>query len=127
MHLEAYAFVQGMAHERPRGPVLEIGGRNINGTVRGLFVGDPYCAIDLTPGPGVDVVADGASFAPLAAPACIVCCEVLEHTGAAAAIVRNAHRILRPGGILLLTAAGPGREPHSAIDGGDLRPGEYYQ
>jgi hypothetical protein len=27
---------------------------------------------------------------------------------------------------LILTCAGPGRPPHSGVDGGPLRPGEHY-
>ena len=31
-----------------------------------------------------------------------------------------------PGGVFIMTAAGEGRLPHSAIDGGPLRQGEFY-
>jgi hypothetical protein len=33
----------------------------------------------------------------------------------------------RPGGLLIITAAGPGRAEHSGADGGPLRPGEHYR
>jgi len=127
MHLAAFQFVERMARRRPSGLVLEIGGRDINGSVRPLFDDDPYIAIDLVPGPGVDVVADGTTFEPSIRPACVVCCEVLEHTPEASEIVRHAFHILRPGGVLILTMAGPGRAAHSAVDGGPLQPGEYYR
>ena len=57
----------------------------------------------------------------------MLCCEVLEHTRAASAIVRNAHALLAPGGHFVVTAASAGRPPHSALDGGPLRAGEYYR
>ena len=127
MHAAAYAFVQSVAGRRPPGLVLDIGGRSVNGSVRGLFEGDPYLVIDPIAGPDVDVVADGATFTPDIAPSCVVCCEVFEHTPDAAAICAHAFDILEPGGVLIVTAAGPGRAPHSAIDGGPLRPGEWYR
>jgi hypothetical protein len=33
---------------------------------------------------------------------------------------------LLPKGRIIITCAGPGRDPHSAIDGGELRPDEHY-
>jgi hypothetical protein len=130
MHVEAWQFVawsvawlerQGRAPQR----VLEIGSRNINGSVRALFR-CPYVGIDVEPGPLVDVVADGASYQPELPVDTVVCCEVLEHAPAAAAIVGHALELLPPGGILIVTCAAPERASHSGIDGGLLRAGEYY-
>lgn len=120
MHPAAYEWVA--RHARP-GRTLDIGGRDINGTVRALF-GDDYTALDLVDGPGVDVVADVCSYQAKKFDV-IVCCEVLEHTDAD--ILGAAYRLLRKGGLLIVTAAGPGRQPHSAVDGGPLREGEYYR
>lgn len=120
MHSAAREWVA--AHALP-GDVLEIGSRNINGTVRDLFPGD-YTGLDISEGPGVDVVADVTEWTTRKRFDVVVCCEVLEHTDAP--IIDAAHRLLRKGGTLILTAAGPGREPHSAVDGGPLRPGEWY-
>lgn len=115
MHAAAFAFIQSVAHERPPGLVVELGGFNINGSIRALFT-EPYLSTDVRPGQGVDVVADGATYVPPVPAACVVCCEVLEHTAAAEAICRNAYRMLQPGGVFFVTAAGVGRAPHSAID-----------
>lgn len=57
----------------------------------------------------------------------VVCCEVLEHSPRADQIVRNAIRMLAPGGVLLVTCATDPRAPHSAVDGNALRAGEWYQ
>lgn len=128
MHSAAYQYVQDAIANLPRPPerVVEIGARDINGSVRPLFGDADYIAIDIADGPGVDVVADGATYTPDTPPDCVVCCETLEHCEHWRAIVANARRILAPGGALILTAAGEGRAPHSAIDGAGLRPGEYY-
>lgn len=128
MHEAASAFVRQAVqhHGRPDGLVVEIGGKNINGTIRSLF-GEPYVSVDIRPGPGVDVVADGATYRPPQTAGAVVCCEVFEHTDAAEAICRNAAAMLRPGGLFIVTAAGEGRAPHSAVDGGLLPAGEFYR
>jgi hypothetical protein len=92
-----------------------------------VFPPDGYLGIDLQDGPGVDVVADAATFRPDRRFATAVCCEVLEHTPEAEAIIAGAAAALAVGGLLIVTCAGEGRLPHSAVDGGPLRPGEYYQ
>lgn len=133
MHAEAYAYVQRQLAAHPvhaDAMVVEIGGRNVNGTIRDLFGPVRYLATDIAPGPGVDLVADGATLVVTEPADIVVCCEVLEHAANAAAIVANMARIAGPGGRLLITAAGAqggwARAPHSAIDGGGLRPFEYY-
>ena len=136
MHPAAFAFVaQTVARYpvRPGARVLEIGARDINGSIRAVFacIGVRYVGTDIAPGPGVDVVADGATFRlPDALADVVVCCEVLEHAPTAAEIVANTARLLCPGGRVILTAAGCGegwdRTPHSAIDGGAVREGEHY-
>jgi hypothetical protein len=128
MHAEAYRFVQlALGSLTPRRSVLEIGSRHINGTVRGLFNGADYLGIDVVPGHCVDRVADGATFTPERPIDTVVCCEVLEHTDAAEAIVGHGLNLLQPDGILLVTCAAPDRAPHSAVDGNALRPGEFYR
>jgi len=127
MHPAAFSFVASVARRRPPGLVVDIGSRNINGSVRPLFDGSPYLGIDLVAGDGVDIVADGATWQPPTAAACVVCCEVLEHTPNADAICRHAFDILTPDGCFIVTAASRGRQPHSGRDGGALADGEYYR
>lgn len=129
MHDAAFRYVARVVADLPRPQrVVEIGSRNVNGTPRSLFAGvESYTGIDVRPGDGVDVVADGATWQPDEPVDLVVCMEVLEHAPEAGEIVANACRMLRPGGTLILTAAGEGRAPHSASDGGPLQAGEFYR
>lgn len=110
--------------------VLELGSRNINGSVRSLFVDAvDYVGVDPVPGRDVDIVGDGATvFVPRSFDMA-VCTEVLEHVDdiIAAGIIANAFRHLVPGGRFVMTCAGPGRAPHSAIDELPIRPWEFYR
>lgn len=126
MHDNARKFVASIASRLPAMTVAEIGSRNVNGSVRYLFDGF-YVGVDLVSGPGVDIVADGATWdGDGRTYDCIVCCEVLEHAANAGEICRNIGRLLNNGGMAIITVAGPNRKPHSAVDGGPLREGEYY-
>lgn len=131
MHEEAMAWVtrelRAFAHPAMR--VLEFGSRDVNGSARRAFPGVSWHGIDREPGPGVDEVADAAGYdvPPGGYFDAVVCTEVLEHASNPTAIIEAAQRCLRPGGVLLVTAACDPRAPHSAIDGGPLRLGEHYR
>lgn len=127
MHPQAYAAVQRL---RPPSVthVYEVGSLNINGTVRPVFPDAVwYHGIDVVPGPGVDAVADAETYIPPLVPDCIVCCEVLEHAPRAEALLRRLGALVAHGGQVIVTCAGPDRRPHSGVDGGDLRDGEFYR
>lgn len=125
MHPEARAFAEAHASDEPVA-VLEIGGRQINGMVRDLFPNaDPYVSLDIADGPGVDIVADAATWVPDRLYDVVVCTEVFEHTADWPAIVSTMAAACAPGGRLVLTMAGPGRAPHGA-SGGPWQPQEHY-
>jgi hypothetical protein len=108
--------------------VVEVGSRNINGTVRTLHPKADWWGIDVMDGTDVDEVADGATWQPPEPVDLAICCEVFEHTSEWREIVANMVSWLRPGGTILITCAGPGRPEHSAITGGlGLQPGEWYE
>lgn len=128
MHIEAASFVALTAHRLgPFESVLELGGRDVNGSVRPYFPGAKYVSVDITPGPGVDVVADATTYRGAERYDAVVCCETLEHAEDADGFVATAWGSLRPGGLFILTAACPPRAAHSAVDGGPLRVGEFYR
>lgn len=127
MHVAAYEYVSKAAAEHgPFGRVVELGSCDMNGSVRPLFAGADYIGVDIQAGPGVDVVDDG-TWVPAGPADCVVVAEVFEHTPDWPQILRRARGWLRPGGLLIVTCAGPGRRPHSGIDGRRrLHPGEHY-
>lgn len=108
--------------------VLDLGGRDINGSAKALFPNaDPYIVVDIQDGPGVDIVADASTWEPPELHDVVVCAETFEHTASWPGICRTAYKALKPGGMFIVTTAGPGRPPHSAIDGlFRLLPGEHY-
>lgn len=140
MHAEAREFVARAIEGKAFPSVVEVGSRYINGGVRDLFgapgKADPdrrghgrgveYLGVDVVDGPGVDLVADAAVLRVPRKAHAVVCCEVLEHTPDAQAIVENMLAMVRKGGLVVVTAACDPRAPHSAVDGGPLRDGEFY-
>lgn len=129
MHQQAYEWVDRHA-DADAARVLDIGGRNINGTIRDRFPGaTDYVVLDIVEDAGVDIVADAATWRPDGELFdAVVCAEVFEHTPVWREICATALAVLRPGGQFIATMAGPGRAPHSAMDGGpQLYPGEHYE
>ncbi len=126
MHTEARDFVTRAVNGREFTTVVEVGGRWINGGVRDLIKAESYTGLDLHPGGDVDVVADVRTWIPPVPVDLVVCCEVIEHAEDAAGVVGACVNMLAPGGLVVITCAGPGRAPHSGLDGGPVRAGEHY-
>lgn len=129
MHVEAYHAAARLLVAVPLGGarVLELGSYNVNGSVRPMLAGAAeVVGLDVRPGPGVDVVADAATYMDDAHFDLVVTTEMLEHAPAPADIIARCWQNLRPGGWLVLTAAGPGRQPHSCDGWPTLPPGEHY-
>ena len=83
--------------------------------------------VDRRPGPGVDVVDPDDSLDGAGAFDVVISSETLEHADNPAGLIASAWRALRPGGTLVLTAAGPDRTPHTCDGGPDpVGHGEYY-
>lgn len=129
MHATAYEYVSAAVKViGVRRRILEIGSRNVNGSVRGLFPkAMEYVGIDLKPGDGVDVVADGGKWRPADGKTfdLVVSTECLEHTPFAEEICHTAFDVLKPGGVFIVTAAGPNRAEHGS-DGGSVGD-EFYR
>jgi hypothetical protein len=56
-----------------------------------------------------------------------VCLEMLEHCYEWESVLINIACMLKKGGRLVVTAAGPSRTPHSGFDGGPLHADEFYE
>lgn len=127
MHVQVYEWMARQAGSLDPDRVLEIGSLDINGSIRPLFAtASHYHGVDLVPGPGVDEVADAAEWSPPSTYDVVVCAEVLEHAPKWDRVMETMWSALEPGGVLLMTCAGDGRAPHSAVDGLDVRDGEHY-
>jgi SAM-dependent methyltransferase len=93
--------------------VLEIGSLDINGTVRGFFTNCDYTGLDVAAGPGVDVVCEGQKYdAPNASFDVVVCCEVMEHNPYWVETFNNMMRLLKPGGLMIMSCATGWRPEH---------------
>lgn len=128
MHPAVLDYVAQWATDR-RLEVLDIGGRDVNGSCRQLFPYARWTAVDLLDGRGVDIVGDILELhLPQGGYDLVLCTEVLEHCAHWRAIVHRAGRLVRPGGRVIITCAGEGRSPHSGVDGGPtLQSWEYYR
>lgn len=125
MHAEAYSYVAHWATQDPIS-VVELGARETWGPrLRDLFPNANYVGVDACAGPGVDVIANAVAWQPDDPVDLVLCCEVFEHTPRWADIVANAATMLRPGGRLIVTCAGPGRKVHGVGHDDVDRPGYY--
>lgn len=127
MHEAVIAYVAVVIAEHGlKGDVLDLGGRNVNGTTENLFTADRYVVVDIADHPSVDVVADAGDLDLGETFDVVVSTECLEHTPRGADIVATAYRHLRPGGMFVATMAGPGRAPHGASGEPWPPAGEWY-
>ncbi|MEU1787126.1 class I SAM-dependent methyltransferase [Streptomyces sparsogenes] len=111
--------------------VLDLGGRDINGSVRDLLPHATWTGLDVEPGPGVDLVHDATRPWPIGWDRydIVVCTEVMEHVQLWRCILQTASEALRPGGpqALFVTCASDGRHPHGASGAASPAPGEWYR
>ena len=132
MHKAAWDYVcnQVAAHglDIDGGEVLDLGGRNVNGTTRDAFPNAArYVALDIVDGRDVDIVADAATMQLDDRFDVIVSTELLEHAEHADQIIARAFEHLKPGGTFIATMAGPRRAPHGASGEPYPPPGEFYR
>ncbi len=91
-------------------PIYEFGALQVEGQegyadLRLLFPGKQYVGADIRPGPGVDVLLDlHAIDLPDATVGTVLCLDTLEHVEYPRRAVAEMHRILHPGGFLLLSS-----------------------
>lgn len=103
------------------GSVLEVGSRNINGTIRSVL--PITMGIDFIQGEGVDKVMNVTELLTEFGPEsfdCVVSCDALEHIEDWDAAWLNMWGVLKPGGVALLTMAGPWKGVHGY-------PNDYYR
>lgn len=119
MHDAAKVFLTTMRAAHPgafKGRVLECGSMEVNGSPRSLFDAVEYVGIDWRPGKGVDVVSLVHEYGgkPDGYFDTVISTEMLEHDAHWRRSVARMGTLVRRGGNLIITCAGPHRECHSA-------------
>lgn len=120
MHRAVKLFIKETRKELPHKfrnrTVLEIGSKDINGSPRRYFWFCKYTGIDISGGKGVDIVGRFSFFKFTKKYQVIVCTEVLEHDETWRQTLQKMFDLLLPGGMLLVTCAGPDRAIHGTTD-----------
>ena len=116
-HYQQLKFIEEVSQEYPdffqNKSVLEVGSWDTNGSIRRFFSNCEYIGVDIAEGPGVDVVCKGQNLQyKSAAFDVVVSCECFEHNPFWKETLTNMLRMLKPGGICLITCATLGRKEH---------------
>lgn len=124
MHASAYQF--GSTALKPGEvngkDVIEAGAYDVNGSVRPAIEAHgpaAYTGTDMRPGPRVDVVCPAEDLPERFGENCadiVASFEMLEHAENWQAAMTGMIRVLRPGGVLLITTRGPGFPVHGYPD-----------
>ncbi|HWX30696.1 MAG TPA: methyltransferase domain-containing protein [Steroidobacteraceae bacterium] len=109
--------------------VVEVGAHDVNGSIRGVVLSSievsEYVGVDLTPGPGVDIVCSGHELdLPAASFDLTLSAECLEHNPYWMETLRNMRRLTKPDGFVIVSCATLGRLEHgTARTNPDSSPG----
>lgn len=133
MHLEAYnGFAERLAasgldtqHEWLG---LDVGGADVNGSVRDQLPNTVWHGLDIGEAPGVDFVDNAATWAGERFYDLVIATELFEHTSEWREIIANMAAHLDPDGpqVFISTCASTGRHPHGARGEWGVPPGQFY-
>jgi beta-1,4-mannosyl-glycoprotein beta-1,4-N-acetylglucosaminyltransferase len=116
MHAEAKGFIAQVKRDHPEWfygmVVLEVGSLNVNGSAREFFHGGMFHGIDLAEGDGVDAVKHVTEVTGDGLWDVVISTEALEHDEKWRESIAAMFRLVKPGGALIITCAGPGRPEH---------------
>lgn len=120
MHKEVKRFCMSVKKEHPQyfknTDVLDCGSLDINGNNRYLFDDCNYMGIDIVEGKNVDIVSRIHDFKTDFQYDCVISTEMLEHDEYFTASLNTMFNCTKPGGLLMITAAGHGREEHGTFE-----------
>tara|TARA_R110000787_G_C13429696_1_gene445487 strand:+ start:302 stop:871 length:570 start_codon:yes stop_codon:yes gene_type:complete len=116
-HIQQHNYVNKIRAKFPSAfkdaKALGIGTFDVVGTEDRYFDGGDYQGLDLMAGDGVDIVCPAQEYdAADNTYDTIISCECFEHNPMYRETMINAHRMLKPGGLMLLTMATTGRPEH---------------
>ncbi len=117
MHTAVREFIKSVKKEfgykfRLR-TVLEVGSHNINGSPRDFFwLNKKYVGVDISTGKGVNIVGRLSQIVFEEQFGVVVSTEMLEHDNEYRQSLRKMYDLLLPGGLMLITCAGPDRLEH---------------
>lgn len=116
MHKEQKKFIKSIRKIYPKyfmfKDVLDVGSRDINGSNRFLFWFCRYEGIDVVGGKNVDVTTLAHEYNPNKKYDVVISTEMLEHDEYWLQSLKVMYMLLKPGGLLLITAAGKNRDKH---------------
>lgn len=92
--------------------ILEVGSLDINGSIRGFFNKCDYIGLDVGEGKGVDIVCPIHEYFHPSEFDTLVSTEMLEHDKFWQESLLSMYSNLKPGGLFILTCAGPTRQEH---------------
>ena len=107
-HNKAFCRLVAETFECPA-PVYEFGSFQVEGqegyaNLRSFFPGKPYVGCDMRPGPGVDRVEDVSAISlPDSSAGTILCIETFEHVFEVRRAFDEVFRVLKPGGVFVIT------------------------
>ncbi len=130
MHEEARNYCSTYS-DLVSGHALDLGGRYVNGSVHEYWPNMQWTCVDKLPlgdvfESGYYFQFNAATWVPDREYDLVICTEVFEHTPEWRDICKTAFKALKSDHNFLVTCAGPERPRHSAIDGAEIRKGEYY-
>jgi SAM-dependent methyltransferase len=102
--------------------VLEVGSYNVNGSPRDVIVPmkpNSYLGVDQGAGPGVDQIVNASDIAKTLGSDrfdLVISTEMLEHAENWKGAVKAMKTVVKPHGLLVLTARGPGMPYHGFPD-----------
>ena len=108
-HNKAFCRLVAETFDCP-GPVYEFGSFQVSGQeayadLRGFFPGQDYVGCDFREGPGVDRLEDVTAISlPDRSVGTVICLETFEHVFEVRRAFDEVFRILRPGGVFILTS-----------------------
>jgi len=108
-HNKAFCSLVAETFDCP-GPVYEFGSYQVEGqegyaNLRELFATKTYVGCDMRPGPGVDRVEDVTAISlPDGSAGTVLCIETFEHVFAVSKAFDEVFRLLKPGGIFVITS-----------------------